>query len=95
MKTTHYLLAAAMTGMLAMATAAHADGDSAKEKCYGIAKAGKNDCASKMASSPRACATSWLAAARLRNSFLRSRPPLHWQWTGGFRAPACPGLGIL
>jgi uncharacterized membrane protein len=49
MKTTHYLLAAAMTGMLAMATAAHADGDSAKEKCYGIAKAGKNDCASKMA----------------------------------------------
>lgn len=51
MKLTNTLLTAALTGMLAVATNAHADGDKmeGKEKCYGIAKAGKNDCASKTA----------------------------------------------
>lgn len=41
------LLAAAITGVIAMTsiqTVAAADGTT--EKCYGVAKAGKNDCAS-------------------------------------------------
>jgi uncharacterized membrane protein len=42
------LLAAAVGGVMALGmvnTAAHAADDPATEKCYGIAKAGKNDCA--------------------------------------------------
>ncbi len=38
------LLAAALAALVAVPSAAVAAGD--KEKCYGIAKAGKNDCAS-------------------------------------------------
>lgn len=43
-KTTGVLVASAITTVLAMApmTGVHADSD--KEKCYGVAKAGKNDC---------------------------------------------------
>jgi uncharacterized membrane protein len=36
-----------LAGILA-AAAAQADDAAGKEKCYGIAKAGKNDCASKV-----------------------------------------------
>lgn len=42
------LLSAAIGGVMALGlinTAAHAADDPATEKCYGIAKAGKNDCA--------------------------------------------------
>ena len=50
------LLTAALAGVFA-AGVAHADDakmESAKEKCYGIAKAGKNDC--KSASGSHSCA---------------------------------------
>lgn len=41
------LIAAAMTGLLAsMTVPAYAADAAGKEKCYGVAKAGKNDCAS-------------------------------------------------
>ncbi len=50
MKMSHYLISAALTGIIAVAaTTVSAADDSAKEKCYGISKAGKNDCASKKA----------------------------------------------
>lgn len=50
MKLSHRLLTAALTGMIAVATSAHADETTTeKEKCYGISKAGKNDCGSKVA----------------------------------------------
>ncbi len=41
-------LSAALTGVLAatMTSPAFSEGKKEKEKCYGIAKAGKNDCAS-------------------------------------------------
>lgn len=39
-------LAVLATMACAGATAVHAE-DAAKEKCYGVAKAGKNDCGSK------------------------------------------------
>jgi uncharacterized membrane protein len=40
------LLCAALAGIISIgATAAQADDNAGKEKCYGIAKAGKNDCA--------------------------------------------------
>lgn len=51
MKSNHKLLASAVSGLLALgATSASlqavADShDKAKEKCYGVAKASKNDCA--------------------------------------------------
>jgi uncharacterized membrane protein len=49
MNTKAALLAAALGGLVALAspTAFAADGgkDTATEKCYGVAKAGKNDCA--------------------------------------------------
>ncbi len=43
-KTTGVLVASAITTALALApmTGAYAEGD--KEKCFGVAKAGKNDC---------------------------------------------------
>ncbi len=43
-KTTGVLIASAITTAIAMApmSSVHAGGD--KEKCYGVAKAGKNDC---------------------------------------------------
>jgi uncharacterized membrane protein len=45
MKTT--LISSALAGLIALgAVTAHAADDKATEKCYGIAKAGKNDCAS-------------------------------------------------
>ena len=50
MKKTHVLLASAMTVALAMPFASTAQGGPAPkpkfeaEKCYGVAKAGKNDC---------------------------------------------------
>ncbi|HEY9103818.1 DUF2282 domain-containing protein [Chitinimonas sp.] len=42
------LITGALTGLIAMglSTGALADDKAAKEKCYGVAKAGKNDCAS-------------------------------------------------
>ncbi|MGF1725889.1 DUF2282 domain-containing protein [Photobacterium nomapromontoriensis] len=53
-KTTNIALATAVTGLLALAgtamtttTAVAAEG---KEKCYGVSKAGKNDCATKTSS---------------------------------------------
>ncbi|CAH0534725.1 hypothetical protein VST7929_02675 [Vibrio stylophorae] len=54
MKKTNLALATAVTGLLALGgtaltanTAAAAEG---KEKCYGVVKAGKNDCATKTSS---------------------------------------------
>lgn len=43
----HLMLSAALVGIAAAAVNAQA-ADSEKEKCYGVAKAGKNDCASVM-----------------------------------------------
>ena len=44
MKTT--LISTALAGLIALcAVTAHAADDKATEKCYGVAKAGKNDCA--------------------------------------------------
>lgn len=43
-KATHVLIASAITTALAMAPMTGVQADSEKEKCYGIAKAGKNDC---------------------------------------------------
>lgn len=41
------LMSAAMAGLVAAASSAPAmAADDAKEKCYGVAEAGKNDCAS-------------------------------------------------
>jgi uncharacterized membrane protein len=49
MKTT--LISSALAGLIALgavtATAQAAEEDKNTEKCYGVAKAGKNDCASK------------------------------------------------
>ena len=46
----HALVAAALAGLCATSVATSADHDAAaagdKEKCYGVAKAGQNDCAS-------------------------------------------------
>ena len=41
------ILSSALASVLAMGmlTSAHAADDNGKEKCYGIAKAGSNDCA--------------------------------------------------
>lgn len=54
MKKTNVALATAVTGLLALAgtamTASTAVAAEAKEKCYGVAKAGKNDCATKTSS---------------------------------------------
>lgn len=44
MKTTPSLIALVVGAALGFGTAAHA-GEAEKEKCYGIVKAGKNDCA--------------------------------------------------
>ncbi len=52
-KTKQLALASAMTGLIALAgTAAStsAIAGEGKEKCYGVAKAGKNDCATKNSS---------------------------------------------
>ncbi|WP_419238169.1 DUF2282 domain-containing protein [Photobacterium leiognathi subsp. mandapamensis] len=46
-------LASAMTGLIALAgtvASTSAVAGEAKEKCYGVAKAGKNDCATKTSS---------------------------------------------
>ncbi|QDQ27318.1 DUF2282 domain-containing protein [Chitinimonas arctica] len=44
----HALIAGALTSLIALSLSggAMADEKAAKEKCYGVAKAGKNDCAS-------------------------------------------------
>jgi uncharacterized membrane protein len=39
------ILAAAVSSLLALTTSALAADDAKLEKCYGVAKAGKNDCA--------------------------------------------------
>ena len=39
------ILAAAISSLFALSTTAFAADDSNSEKCYGVAKAGKNDCA--------------------------------------------------
>jgi uncharacterized membrane protein len=49
MKTSHFLVASALATALAMPVVAKAEGPAPKpefkaEKCYGIAKANKNDC---------------------------------------------------
>ncbi len=53
MKNSNLAIAAAVTGLLAlggtMITATSADA-AEQEKCYGVAKAGKNDCATKNSS---------------------------------------------
>lgn len=53
-KTTNLALATAVTGLIALAgtaaTTSTAVAAEAKEKCYGVAKAGKNDCATKTSS---------------------------------------------
>ena len=41
----HALIAAALVSVCAAGTAAAADAKADQEKCYGIAKAGQNDCA--------------------------------------------------
>ncbi len=45
--TTKLLLGAALAS-LTLSVPAHADDSAGIEKCYGIAKSGKNDCASKI-----------------------------------------------
>ena len=52
----HALLASALAAVCTVATTASyaADDAAGKEKCYGVAKAGKNDCAS--ASGSHSCA---------------------------------------
>jgi len=48
MKTKTTLISTAVTGLLALgmlASPAQAADDAGKEKCFGVAKAGKNDCA--------------------------------------------------
>lgn len=51
-----FLVAAALAGITAagVTAAVHADSQTGKEKCYGVAKAGANDCAS--ASGTHSCA---------------------------------------
>ncbi|MGF1686921.1 DUF2282 domain-containing protein [Photobacterium japonica] len=53
-KTTNIALASAVTGLLALAgtamTTTSAVAAEGKEKCYGVVKAGKNDCATKTSS---------------------------------------------
>ena len=49
MKKIELVVAAALAG-LAMANVAHAAPPANSEKCYGVAAAGKNDCASKSGS---------------------------------------------
>jgi len=44
----HALLATALAAVCVAGTAQAADAGSVKEKCFGIAKAGQNDCASVM-----------------------------------------------
>jgi uncharacterized membrane protein len=45
MKQKHILISSAIAGLIAAGTAATANAQEAgKEKCYGIAKAGQNDC---------------------------------------------------
>ncbi len=43
--TTTAIVAAALTGLFAFNVATAADAMDSTEKCYGVAKAGKNDCA--------------------------------------------------
>lgn len=51
MKSKSYVLTAAVSGLLALGSlgvaqaGSHADAKPAKEKCYGVAAAGQNDCA--------------------------------------------------
>jgi len=47
MNTKHIILSSALASVLGLGLAGHAAaaGDKAKEKCFGIAKAGQNDCA--------------------------------------------------
>jgi uncharacterized membrane protein len=44
MTPTRFAIAAALAGALATPVAAEAQGRMPVEKCYGVAKAGKNDC---------------------------------------------------
>ncbi len=51
MKKSNLAVTAAITGLLAMGTLTAAPAVAAeKEKCYGVSKAGKNDCATKTSS---------------------------------------------
>ncbi len=43
----NHIIAATLLTVLASSTSAIAADKSEREKCYGVAKAGKNDCASK------------------------------------------------
>ena len=64
------LLTTAIGGVLAMGAlnmAAHAADDPATEKCYGIVKAGKNDCAG----ASHACAGQSKEGATLSKEFIK------------------------
>ncbi len=53
MKNTNLAIAAAVTGLIALSGTMLTPGSAVaaeKEKCYGVAKAGKNDCATKTSS---------------------------------------------
>lgn len=63
------ILCAALAGVISAATAqAMQAPDPAKEKCYGIAKAGKNDCAS--ADGAHSCA----------GHAAKDNDPVEWMW---------------
>ncbi|MFM7202029.1 MAG: DUF2282 domain-containing protein [Myxococcota bacterium] len=62
------IIAAALTGLALAATDTPAQAQSSKEKCYGIAKAGKNDCAA--ADGTHSCA----GQAKVNNS------PYDWKY---------------
>jgi uncharacterized membrane protein len=49
MNKSQLLMSAALTSLMLVGTA-HAQTSAGKEKCYGVAKAGQNDCASKTGS---------------------------------------------
>lgn len=44
MKTSTLAIATALAGVLAVSSVAYAQDNSKNEKCYGVTKAGKNDC---------------------------------------------------
>jgi len=76
------LLTTAIGGVLAMGAlnmAAHAADDPATEKCYGIVKAGKNDCAG----ASHACAGQSKAGANVAKEFIKLPKGACERITGG------------
>lgn len=77
----HAMIAAALGSLLALGAvstpAQAADPAAGKEKCYGVAKAGQNDCASP--GSAHACAgQSKIDKDRCRGSSSRPAPARRW-----------------